>query len=132
MTVFDLACLQNGELSAAIINEFVEGMSFQLNGFTYNVHKVSKLNKVKDSIIVKRQRITIKSDLYKKNIIGYLVYFRNGNSQYYGNDLWDNFSRDIEGIVNVDLINIENPLHDKSFFYKLAERNLQKKFKYII
>lgn len=122
MTVLDLASLQQGELSAAVISQFYPGLEFTINDTTYNVHKLSKLNKTKDNVITHRQRITIKSSKSNKNIVGYLIYFKNGNSMYYSNkDNWYNLSRNIEGIINVDLININNPFHTKSIFYNFAE-----------
>lgn len=125
MTVFDLACKQQGELSAAVISQFYPGLEFTLNNTTYNIHKISKLNKTKDKVITHKQRITIKSSKSNKNIIGYLIYFKNGNSMYYSNqDSWYNLSRDIEAIINVDLININNPFHTKSIFYTFAEKTL--------
>lgn len=125
MTVFDLACMQNGELSAAVISQFYEGLEFKINGTTYNVHKITKVNKTKDPVITHRQRITIKSDKSDKNIVGHLVFYKNSNSSYYGNNSWNSLSRDIEGIINVDLLNIYNPFHTKSIFYTFAENTLQ-------
>jgi hypothetical protein len=125
MTVFDLACLQQGELSAAVISQFYPGLEFTINNITYNVQKISKLNKTKDKVITHRQRITIKPNNSNKNIVGYLIYLKNGNSMYYSNNnSWYNLSRDIEGIINVDLININNPFHNKSLFYNFAESSL--------
>ena len=126
MTVFDLACKQQGELSAAVISQFYPGLEFTLNNTTYIIHKISKLNKTKDKVITHKQRIIIKSSKSNKNIIGYLIYFKNGNSMYYSNqDSWYNLSRDIEGIINVDLININNPFHTKSIFYNFVEKYQQ-------
>jgi hypothetical protein len=124
MTVFDLACLQKGELSAAVISQFYPGLEFTINNTTYNVHKISKLNKTKHNIITHRQIIIIKSSNSNKNIVGYLIYLKNGNSLYYGNTQWYYLSRDIEGIITVDLININNPFHTKSIFYTFAEKAL--------
>jgi hypothetical protein len=125
MTVFDLACMQNGELSAAVISQFTPNLEFTINNTSYNVHKISKLNKTKDDIITHKQRITIKSSNSNKNIVGYLIYYKNGSSRYYGNSQWEQLSRDIEGIITIDLININNPFHNKSIFYTFADKALQ-------
>jgi hypothetical protein len=125
MTVFDLACMQNGELSAAVISQFTPNLEFRINNTTYVVHKISKLNKTKDDIITHKQRITIKSSNSNKNIVGCLIYYKNGSSRYYGNSSWEQLSRDIEGIINIDLININNSFHNKSIFYTFADKALQ-------
>lgn len=126
MTVFDLACLQQGELSAAVISQFYPGLEFTINNTTYNILKISKLNKTKDNVITHKQRITIKSNKLNKNIVGYLIYFKNNNTMYYSNNNnWYNLSRDIEAIINIDLININNPFHSKSIFYNFAENYIQ-------
>lgn len=124
MTVFQLACLNQGELSAAIISQFYKDFQFTINNTTYIVHNISKLNKKKDNIITHKQRIIIKSNNSNKNIVGYLIYLSNKKSLYYGNNQWNDMSRNIESIINLDIINIFNPFHQKSILYKLIENKL--------
>lgn len=123
ITVYDLAAMPNGELSAAIYSTMYKGFEFNINDITYNVKNISKLNKTKDieSSITHKQNITITSSNLNKNIRGYLIYYKNGSSCYYGNKYWDQLSRDIDGIITLDLININNIFHTKSKLFNLAE-----------
>lgn len=61
-------------------------------------------------------------------ITGSLYHFENGASKWSGHnqtrkkDAWGQLSRDIEGDIMRDLVNENNPFHDKSDSFKMVEK----------
>ena len=49
-----------------------------------------------------------------------------GRGQTRDSDRWGQLSRNIEGDISVDLLNENNPFHDKSDSFKLAQKNIDK------
>jgi hypothetical protein len=58
-----------------------------------------------------------------KPISGSVITFANGNTQFVGEKSWSNLSKDIEGVIIIDLLNENNRFHNKSDVYKLAEKS---------
>lgn len=134
-SVRDLANMQEGQVSAAVFSALEKGTKFKVGrNKTYTVISISKDKRRNFTDKKGNERyydeVTYRIEDDKGNkITSNLWKWDNGNSQWTGtnsNNKHEGLSRDIEGDINVDLINEYNPLHDKSDSYKLAEQAILK------
>jgi hypothetical protein len=136
-SIADLAATNQGELSAAVISQLKERDEINVGKKKYLLTKFLKgkkhnefINKKGEKSYYTKTRITFREALENGElghpITGYLIQYKNGFSMYFGESEWKNFSREIESDIIIDLINAQNPFHEKSESYKLAESALAK------
>lgn len=104
----------NDILVGTFVSSLQKNDTFKINGHDYTVTSVSKTGNVR-----------LKNELGNTVSITFLP--RNGNNGvYYGTAKWDNLSRDIEGLLTLDLLNEYNPFHEPSKIYKMLVNHLDK------
>lgn len=104
----------NDILVGTFVSSLQKNDTFKINGHDYTVTSVSKKGNVR-----------LKNELGNTVSITFLT--RNGNNGvYYGTVKWDNLSRDIEGLLTLDLLNEYNPFHEPSKIYKMLVNHLDK------
>lgn len=104
----------NDILVGTFVSSLQKNDTFKINDHDYTVTSVSKTGNVR-----------LKNELGKTVSITFLQ--RNGNNGvYYGTTKWDNLSRDIEGLLTIDLLNEYNPFHEPSKIYKMLVNHLDK------
>ncbi|MDX9819037.1 MAG: hypothetical protein RBT16_08995, partial [Desulfococcus multivorans] len=134
VTVRDLANMQNGEASAAVLSALKKGDTFKVGrNRTYTVTFVSKPKrenfkdpKTGEDRYWDKSVIRIKDDK-GKTISSTLLTWDDGKASFIGvnsNNRHEQLSRDIEGDISLDLINENNQFHDKTDSYKLAEKTI--------
>jgi len=140
-TVRHLADLEaeqrQGLLSGAVFSSLEKGDKFKVGGVEYTVEGKTKpttksyVDKNGKTVEYKSSSIKIKGT-DGKPITAEFREYENGSGSWMGrgqtrdSDRWGQLSRNIEGDISVDLLNENNPFHDKSDSFKLAQKNIDK------
>lgn len=129
-TVRDLANAEGtdmGLVSGAFFSTLNEGESFSIGPNDYIVTRKTKPSTKSydykgQAVTQKQTKITFQNAATGKKTTGTLIFdqYRDGvkyTDRWLGTGDWYNISRDIEGVITVDLINENNKFHDKSDAY---------------
>lgn len=111
------------ELSFDFMENLKRGDSFELSGNKVEVIKEGKY-KSKYKHIYRTITISHKDRNIKFYRMPYFGYTGNPNSINRKSSMHqDNFIRDVEGVLLVDLLNKDNPLHDQSQIMQIITKN---------
>ena len=114
----NLRAIGYSDINDILVGTFVSSLqkndSFRINDYDYIVTSVSKTGNVR-----------LRNELGKTVSIMFLS-LNDKNGVYYGTTKWDNLSRDIEGLLTIDLLNEYNPFHEPSKIYKMLVNHLDK------
>lgn len=124
-SVEELAIMQEGEVSAAVLNELKKGDTLQVGEKEYLVTSRSEpnkktffTNKFGRETFYKKGRLVLKQktsdEELGKPIAFDIIEYERGYKMYNSGNAGRNLSRNIEADINVDLINRHNPFHAKS------------------
>ncbi len=110
-------------LSCFFMDNLVKGDKFKLEGKNYEVKCLGKFKTEIKGIQKEFKTLTLKSE--KESVKFYFFYGIGGNPKSKSrksDSKQNNFMRNVEGEIIVDLLNVNNKFHQVSDVYKIANR----------